>query len=87
MLIPKFFIIIINNILNYVKFFVNLNLLIKLDKQFLIYSNIIYFMVKIKKPDYKELDTFIILIKSINAIPKIIFVKNINKGFLIIKYL
>ena len=77
-----------NNILNYICIFLNLQLLIKLYKQFLHYSNIIYSIEKIKKPKYKELDIFVSSIKSLSTILKtMICVNNINKKIALMEYL
>lgn len=66
----------------------NLQLLVKLYKQFLDYSNIIYSIAKIKKLGYIELDIFILSIKNLNIILKtMIFVNNINEKMVLIKYL
>lgn len=59
--------------------------MVRLYKQSLDYSNIVYSIAKIKKPKCKELDIFILSIKGLNAILKmIIFINSINKGVALI---
>lgn len=66
----------------------NLHLSFKLFKQSLDYPNIIYGIAKIKKRGYKDLDIFVLSIRSLSAIPKtIIFVDSINKGMALTEYL
>lgn len=78
----------INNVWNYIYLFLNLQLLIKLYKEFSNYPNIRYSIVEIKKLKYKKLKMVILFIKSLNAILKsMIFINSINKKMVLIKYL
>lgn len=78
----------INNILNYIRTSLNLYLLVRLYKQSLNCPNITYGIAKIKKPIYKELDTFVLSILGLSAILKtMIFVNSINQGMALTKYL
>lgn len=77
-----------NNVLNYIYAFLNLRLLIKLYKQFLDCSNIIYNIIEIKKPRYKKPNIFVLFVGGLSAIPKtIIFVDSINKKMALSEYL
>ena len=77
-----------NNVLDYIRAFLNLCLPVRLYKRSLDRPNIIYGIAEIKKPGYKELDVFVLSISSLSAIPKtIIFVESINEGMALIEYL
>lgn len=78
----------INNVLNYIHAFLNLQSLAKLYKQSLDYLNIIYSIAKIKKLEYEELDVFDPSIRGLSIIPKtIIFIDSINKKMALTEYL
>ena len=78
----------INNVLDYIRAFLNLRLPVRLYKQSLDRPNITYVVAKMKKPGYKELDVFVPSIGGLSAISKtMIFVDSINEGIALTKYL
>lgn len=77
-----------NNVLDYVRAFLNLRSPVKLYKRSLDRPNITYGVAEVKKSGYKELDVFVSSIGGLSAIPKtMIFVDSINEGMALTEYL